>query len=154
MLHRLSSILQQLAITLWVGALWVVGFVVAPTLFHMIPDRVQAGEVAGRFFSIVSYIGLSCGTYLLLHSLLRGGRSAFRQYSFWVVCLMLVLVAAGQFGVQPILSALKDQALPDSVMHSALRDRFTAWHGIASAIYIVECLLGLALVVLQTKTRC
>ncbi len=72
---------------------------------------------------------------------------------FWIVVLMLALTAAGHFGVQPILAQLKADALPRQVMESALRDRFSTWHGVSSALYLVQSLLGIALVILQERGK-
>jgi hypothetical protein len=94
---------------------------------------------------------LSCGAYLLLFRLVRFGGDAFRQAFFWVVLVMVALTIAGHFAVQPILEALRTQALPKRVVASVLRDRFATWHGIASAIYLVECALGAVLVLLQPR---
>ena len=66
---------------------------------------------------------------------------------------MLALTAAGYFGVQPVLAQLKADALPRQVMESALRSRFATWHGVSSALYLVQSLLGIALVVLQERGR-
>ena len=57
----------------------------------------------------------------------------------------------GEFGVQPLLAAIKNQALPAEVMESVFRDRFATWHGIASVLYLIECLLGVLLVWLQGR---
>ena len=43
----LRTPLERILITFWVGAIWVVGYVVAPTLFAML-ERSVAGDVAGR----------------------------------------------------------------------------------------------------------
>ena len=61
----------------------------------------------------------------------------------------LLLTLAGEFWVQPILASIKDQALPAQVMESVFRDRFAAWHGVASVFYLIQCVLGLLLVWLQ-----
>jgi ABC-type spermidine/putrescine transport system permease subunit I len=94
-------------------------------------------------------LGLGCGVYLLLFRLVRFGGHAFRQWIFWVVLLMVLLTAVGEFAMQPILAGLKDQALPLQVMESVFRDRFAAWHGVASLLYLIECALGVVLVLLQ-----
>jgi hypothetical protein len=60
---------------------------------------------------------------------------------------MAVLVAASQFGIQPLMAQLKTDALPREVMQSVLRDRFVAWHGASSILYMMQSLLGLWLVV-------
>ena len=149
---RFFESLHWVAVTLWVGGLWVVGFVVAPTLFYTLADRSLAGTLAGRFFALTAYIGLACGGYLLLYRLIRFGAHAMRQPFFWVALVMTVAVAAGELGVQPILAGLREQALPQQVMESVFRERFNAWHGIASGLYVIESLLGLALVLLQGRT--
>jgi len=149
----LVDALQSIAVTIWVGGLWAVGLMVAPMLFHTLADRSQAGVLAGQFFAAMSYVGLGCGTYLLLFRLARFGGQAFAQLFFWSALLMMALSAAAQFGLQPIMASLKQQALPAEVMHSLLRNRFAAWHGVSSALYLIECLLGLVLVVQQGRGR-
>jgi uncharacterized membrane protein YhaH (DUF805 family) len=146
---RLTDALHALAVTAWVGALWTVGLMVAPTLFDALPDRSVAGLVAGRLFVYVAVLGLGRGTYLLLFRLVRFGGHAFRQGFFWLALLMMVLSAVGEFAVHPILASLKDQAMAHRVMDSVLRDRFIAWHGLASVMYLTQCALGVGLVFLQ-----
>jgi len=53
----------------------------------------------------------------------------------------------------PILSSLKQEALPSEVMHSIFRDRFAAWHGVSSALYLIECALGLVMVLQHGRSR-
>jgi hypothetical protein len=67
--------------------------------------------------------------------------------------LMTLLAAAAQFGVQPMMASLKQQALPSEVMHSIFRDRFAAWHGVSSVLYLIECVLGLILVLQHGRGR-
>ncbi len=64
---------------------------------------------------------------------------------------MLVLSLVGQFGVHPILEGLRQQAFPRQVAETVLRSRFATWHGVASVLYVVECALGVALVLLQPR---
>ncbi|MFA6178840.1 MAG: DUF4149 domain-containing protein [Candidatus Methylopumilus sp.] len=136
-----------IVITLWVGALWAIGYLAAPTLFYTLQDNRQlAGVLAGKMFGYVAYIGIASAFYLLVHRLVRFGTPALKQGFFWAVLVMLLLVLAGQFGIQPILASLKSQAMPADVMHSIFADRFKTWHGIASIAYLVESLLGLVLV--------
>jgi len=136
-----------IVITLWVGALWAIGYLAAPTLFYTLQDNRQlAGVLAGKMFGYVAYIGIASAFYLLVHRLVRFGTPALKQGFFWAVLVMLLLVLAGQFGIQPILASLKSQAMPADVMHSIFADRFKTWHGVASIAYLVESLLGLVLV--------
>lgn len=133
-------------ITFWVGALWAIGYLAAPTLFYTLGDKQMAGMLAGKMFGFVAYIGIASGFYLLVHRLVRIGTPALKQSYFWAVLVMLLLVLAGHFGIQPILSGLKAQALPLDVMQSVFSSRFKTWHGVASIAYLVESLLGLVLV--------
>jgi hypothetical protein len=141
MLSRLNLIV----ITLWVGALWATGFS-AYIIFDTLQDRQLAGSLAGKLFTIVSYVGMASAFYLLIQRLLDYGTGALKQSFFWAVFVMLLLVLAGHFGIQPLLAQLKTNALPNDVMHSVFADRFGKWHGIASVAYLVECLLGFVLV--------
>ncbi|MDP3714890.1 MAG: DUF4149 domain-containing protein, partial [Burkholderiales bacterium] len=77
----------------------------------------------------------------------------FRQAVLWMLLLMLALVCAGEFGVQPVMAALREVALPKQVMESVFRDRFATWHGVASGLYVIQSLLGVALVILLTRRK-
>lgn len=150
---RFAEALQSIAATLWVGAMWGIGYIVAPLLFSRLGDRALAGLIAGKLFSLIAWVGIACAIYLLLFRMVRFGSGVFKQGVFWIVLLMLALVCAGEFGVQPIMSALKEEALPKQVMESVLRDRFSAWHGVSSVLYIIQSLLGAGLVVLLGRSK-
>jgi hypothetical protein len=38
-------------------------------------------------------------------------------------------------------------------MQSLFRDRFAAWHGVSSVLYLIECVLGLSVVVQHGRGR-
>lgn len=134
------------ATTLWVGGLWAFG-IAASVLFGALPDqRILAGELAGRLFVLIAWIGLGTAAYLIPYRFWRSGTVVLRQAAFWVVVFMALLTLAQQFGIQPILAQLKADAMPKDVMESLFRDRFAAWHGISSVVYLIEALLGLVLV--------
>jgi hypothetical protein len=141
----MSKKLTLVIITLWVGALWMTG-VTAFTLFQTLSDKQTAGNLAGKLFEIVSYIGLFSAFYLLIQRLIEFGTGALKQSYLWAVFVMLLLVLAGHFGIQPLLAQLKTSALPNDVMHSVFASRFSTWHGVASMAYVIECLLGFVLV--------
>ena len=146
-MRRLADALYDIALTLWVGGLWAIGYLVAPTLFAVLGnDRRLAGELAGRLFELIGWVGLACASYLLLFTLLRSGSVAMRRWNFWLVVVMLLLTVVGLFGIQPLLAQLKADALPREVMESVLRSRFATWHGVSSVLYLVQSALGLLLV--------
>ncbi|MBI5330662.1 MAG: DUF4149 domain-containing protein [Betaproteobacteria bacterium] len=145
-MKSLPDLLAAWAVALWGGGLWAVGYLAAPTLFYNLEDRALAGMLAGKMFSYIGWVGLVCGVWLLVFRLGRLGGAAFKQGFFWIVLVMLLLTAAQQFGIQPLMQELKDQAGAQDVMDSLFKDRFAAWHGISSAVYLIESLLGLTLV--------
>ncbi len=143
--------LQTVVLTFWVGALWTTGVLVAPLIFRTLPDRVLAGALAGALFSTIATAGLLCGTLLVAGAFVRHGRECLRKPFAWLTLVMVLLTAAGQFGIQPTLAALKGQAAPLDVMQSPLRESFANWHVVASSLYLVNCVLGLALVVVHYR---
>jgi hypothetical protein len=118
-----------------------------PVLFYAQPDRQLAGMLAGQMFTLVGYLGMVCGAYLLIQRISVSGRAAFRLALFWVIAAMLLTTLALQFGIQPIMTDLKLQALPADVMHSVFAGRFKMLHGISSIAYLIESLLGVFLII-------
>ncbi|MEZ5584837.1 MAG: DUF4149 domain-containing protein [Candidatus Competibacteraceae bacterium] len=123
---------------IWVGSLWTIGFIVAPTLFHLLDDRALAGLIAGRLFSLESYLGLLCGGLLLLMAWYK--ISSGQRFSWRIVLLgaMLIIIIVGEFGLQPLLASYKAQGLSAE---------FARWHGISAMLYALNCLLGLVWIV-------
>ncbi len=61
------------AATLWLGMQIMAGYIVAPVLFKMLP-KMQAGEIAGVLFDILSWSGLAvpCRQPILDYTRYRG----------------------------------------------------------------------------------
>ncbi|MFA5824404.1 MAG: DUF4149 domain-containing protein [Gallionellaceae bacterium] len=147
MLRNLPRHLVVLSAALWVGGTWAIGYLAVPVLFQTLPDRQLAGLLAGKMFTWMALAGIACALYLLAYQLRQFGRSVWKQKSFLIVALMLLLLLIGQFAIQPVMADLKSQALPLDVMHSALAPQFKALHGVASILYLIQSLLGIALLV-------
>ena len=137
----------SLAITAWVGGLWAIGYVAVSVLFRAQPDKQLAGMLSGQMLTVVSYIGIVCGAYLLLYLLAISGKTAVREWVFWLVAAMLAITLLLQFGIYPLMADIKLQAQSPDVMQSALASRFKMWHGISSVLYLLESLFGMALVI-------
>lgn len=150
-MRKLSESLYFIAITLWVGGMWAIGYMAAPVLFSSLGDRQLAGVIAGKLFSLIGWVGLGCAAYLLIFLLSRWGGRFLKSAVFWLVLLMALLVVASQFGIQPLMAQLKADALPREVMESVLRDRFATWHGVSSILYLIQSMLGLWLVVWSNR---
>ena len=133
--------LRAIAATLWIGGMWVIGLIVAPVLFKSL-DSAVAGMVAGRLFTAIAWVGLVCGTILLIDAVWRHGLRAFKMGSFWLLIGMLVCTLINHFAVSPIIANLKL-----GMNHAAeglFGGGFATWHAISSLIYLLQSLMGLA----------
>jgi len=99
-MKNLAQHICSLAITAWVGALWAIGYIAVYILFRAQPDKQLAGLLSGQMLAVVSYIGIVCGTYLLLYRLSISGKAALREWVFWLVAAMLAITLLLQFGYQ------------------------------------------------------
>ena len=136
-----NSIAERLLTTLWVGALWSIGYLAVPILFATLEDRAMAGMLAGKMFTTVNYLGLVCGGALLVGSLYANRwRPGWR---FALLAVMLLMVAVLTFWVQPMMAELKAQGLVVGSMPAA---QFGRLHGVSSILYLLTSLCGLALV--------
>ena len=142
MTRKLLPAAERILLTLWVGALWVAGFIVAPLLFSELDDRALAGSLAGSLFTVTSYLGLCCGGLLLI---INGLNCRAINWRAVIVASMLLLVVIGQFVITPMVVELRAQGLTDSA-------RFGQMHGVASVLFIITSVLGLMLVAAGQKT--
>lgn len=135
--------------TVWAGSLWTIGYLVAPTLFAVLDDRQVAGMIAGRLFRSEAILGVVCGVLLLAlaNLLVRRGEMTYRTVR-WLVLGMLLCTVIGHFGVQPFMEALRNKAavLGVAVSESPYKTQFGVLHGVSSGIYLLQSLLGLALI--------
>ena len=142
---RIYPAAEQILLTLWVGGLWVVGLVVAPTLFAELPDTATAGSVAGALFTIMSRIGLLCASGLLLLGGLQRSCHA-RRWQLLVIIGMVVLIVVGEYLLSPMIAELRASGQVAS-------PRFGQLHGLASGIYLLNCVLGLVLLVIWKEAE-
>ena len=147
--------LFRLLAMLWVGSQLTIGYVVAPVLFASL-ERMQAGSIAAQLFRIEGITGVVIGVLLLALSnvLSRRGVIDYRRLR-WLLAGMLVCVLIGYFALQPFMNALRVDAMNAGmdVGHSPYASRFGMLHGISSVLYLIESLLGLALVWLLPAYR-
>ncbi len=146
MLAALIPRLRVLLVTFWVGSMWTVGYVVAPLLFATLTDRAQAGTLAGLFFKAEAWISLICGASLLA-ILWTERENPTRVLQIKLVAGMILCTVIGYFGLQPYMAELRAIAAQSGgIMDDAMRTRFGMLHGVASAIYLIQSVLAMALV--------
>lgn len=149
MSQALRRAVEYPLLTLWVGGMWVIGYLAVPILFATLDERMLAGLLAGQMFTAMSYIGLGAGAVLLLLAL----QGAVRPWSQWRVRLllvMLVLVAVGEFMLQPMMAELKALGLAEGSDAAA---RFGMLHGVSAILYLLNGLCGLVLLLLYSQLR-
>ena len=127
---------ERILLTLWVGGLWAIGFIAAPILFAVLEDRTLAGTLAGEMFRALAWLGLVCGSLLLLFHKLSRGRPVWR---LWVLAGMLLVILVDRLWLAPLIADLRATGLSGSA-------EFARLHGVASTLYLLNSLAGLALV--------
>ena len=139
---------------LWVGSLLTIGFLVVPTLFSSLGDRQVAGMVAASLFKSIAYISVLTSIVLmfLANYFVHIGQSGFRL-DRWLLLGMLACAISAAFIIIPWMNSLRDQALylGLSVRESTHAVLFRRLHGVSSAIYMLQSLLGIVLVWRTTK---
>ncbi|MBY0238407.1 MAG: DUF4149 domain-containing protein [Burkholderiaceae bacterium] len=142
---------RLLVATLWAGSLWAVGYLVAPTLFATLTDRVLAGSIAGSMFHSMAMLSLGCALamVLLLWRATPDWTPARRRTVLALVAAMALCTVISHFGLQPMMAELRHAAGPAGVMESAAKSRFGMLHGISSVIYLVQSALAGWLVIKQ-----
>jgi hypothetical protein len=125
----------RVLLVLWAGSLWSLLWVAA-TLFKFEPDRHAAGLLAGRLFSIETYLGLGVASLALL----LPARARF-HLGFVAVALLAVN--------EWILKAAMAQA---SAHGGSAYLSFGAWHGISAVLYLLAC-LSVAIMIYQDEYR-
>jgi hypothetical protein len=113
----------RLLLVLWAGSLGSLLWVAA-TLFQLQSDRHTAGLIAGRLFSIETYLGLGVAAIAAL----LPSRARFRLgfAAAGVLC-------ANEWLLKRAMSAAQTQG-------SALALSFGAWHGLSATLYLVACI--------------
>lgn len=149
-MSRPLEVSERVILTLWVGALWSIGYLAVPLLFQGLEDRRLAGELAGRMFTAVGYVGLVSGTILLISAAIAMPNKWLRQWRSAVLVGMLAVIAIGLFGLQPYMQELKTQGL---VPGSAEAGLFGKLHGVSSGLYLLTSVLGLILVIFGTRSK-
>lgn len=131
----MSSAVERLLVTLWVGSVWAIGYIAAPALFANLDDSELAGMLAGQLFTATAWLGMACAVLLLLVYLMQRGRGIFTQWRSWLVLVMLAFTVVGEF----VLRAQMELARGT--------EGFARLHGTAQLVFLAVAVMGLALVV-------
>ncbi|MCW9030539.1 MAG: DUF4149 domain-containing protein, partial [Gammaproteobacteria bacterium] len=89
------QISEKILLTIWVGGMWAIGYIVTPVLFQMLEKSI-AGNVAGQLFTIMSYVGIFSAIALIAAIVIQYGFNR-RHWQLWTLVGMLVVIVIVQF---------------------------------------------------------
>jgi hypothetical protein len=141
-----------LALIVWIGGIVFFAFVLAPTLFSVLPSH-MAGDVVAPALAKLHNIGLASGAVFLICSLLydRLRYARFRMFTAAnvLVVLMLVLTAISQFFITPRMRELRARA--QNVANPSAYAEFNVLHAWSTRSEGAVLFLGLGLVIVTAR---
>ncbi|HEY2232345.1 MAG TPA: DUF4149 domain-containing protein [Candidatus Angelobacter sp.] len=160
--------LMLLALIVWIGGIIFFAFVLAPTLFSVLPTTRLAGDVVNATLSKLHWMGLASGVMFLICSLGYNWQKHVQLRPFMVshvfVLLMLAFTMISQFGITPRMRRVREQLestqrpgydpyIPGSVpslivLYSGQFNQLHAW---STRLESGVLLLGLGVVVLTAR---
>ncbi len=143
--------LQFLSLTIWVGGIIYLSFVVAPVLFTKLPSIDQAGAVVNVILPRLHWLGVACGVVYLASALaLAHSFRAFGRAGALAVLAMLVLTLVAQMGIIPRMDRLGTEmgSIERTPATSPLRKQFDHLHVVSVRLEGGVLLLGLAAIFL------
>ncbi len=139
---------ERLLLTLWIGALWSIGYLAVPMAFANL-DVTIAGDYAGKLFYAVNIISLISACILLVSRLFIFGLKTFHRYwRSWLILAMLIMSFIFLAFIQPEMISIK---LLDWRADAVLSERFNTLHQFSESLYMLMSLLGLMLVLTTDK---
>ncbi len=140
--------LMLLSLVVWIGGLIFFAFVLAPTVFQVLPTHL-AGNVVGRALGKLHWLAIISGIVFLLSSLvysrLTDGNAHVFALRHVLICLMLALTLFSQFWIIPRMDTLRSQvadfgAVP---LNNPTRAQFDVLHVWSTRVEGAVLLLGL-----------
>ena len=149
--------LMLLSLVVWLGGLIFFSFVVAPTVFSVLPTRHLAGSVVNRSLGWLHWMGIFSGLLFLASSMLYAHLTTGVAHPLAarhiLLYIMLALTLISQFGISPKMAALRASmgeidAVPAT---DPSRIQFNALHLWSTRLEGGVFLLGLVVVYLTAQ---
>lgn len=130
-MRAVTARLPLFAAALWWGSLSVIGFLVVPMLFALLPTPAMAGNLAARLFTAQTWVSVACGLVLIVASRPGGPSATARRADAALVFVLLGLLLAllVEFAVAP---------------HIRARENLRLWHSAGTVMYAVQWLCAAA----------
>ena len=143
--------LMLLSLIAWIGGLLFFAFVLAPTVFQVLPNTHLAGNVVGRSLGKLHWIAIISGAIFLASSLLYSrlvdGTAHIFAMRHVLICLMLGLTLISQFWIIPRMDTLRASVgdFASVPVDNPARVQFDAFHLWSTRVEGAVLLLGLVL---------
>ncbi len=149
--------LMLLSLVIWIGGLIFFAFVLAPTVFAVLPTRQLAGNVVNRSLGIMHWMAISCGVVFAVTSMIdsrivNGVVDPFAARNL-LIYAMIILTLVGMFGIASRMLVLRQQMgiIDDVPQDDARRVEFNRLHVWSTRIEGSVLVLGLALLFLTAR---
>jgi uncharacterized membrane protein len=149
-----------LALVVWIGGIIFFAFVLAPTLFSVLPTTKLAGDVVNATLTKLHWMGLVSGGVFLMGSLLYNWQKHAQLRLFALshifVVLMLAFTIVSQFGITPRMRAIRERLEQAKVATTptwddTARAEFERLHAWSTRLEGSVLLLGVGVVILTAR---
>lgn len=154
----LLRFLVLLSLIVWLGGEIFFAFVLAPTVFSVLPTRHLAGNVVGRTLGILHWMGIVSGLVFLASSLICSRLGTGTTHIFatrnLLICLMLALTLVSQFGIIPRMDTVRASIageIDSGPVENPARVQFDLLHLWSTRIEGTVLLLGLVVAYLTAS---
>jgi uncharacterized membrane protein len=149
--------IMLLSLVVWIGGIIFFAFVVAPTVFSVLPTRHLAGQVVNRSLTALHWMGIVCGIVYLITSMIysRLNMGYLQQFAprHALVMIMLALTLISMFVVASKMEVLRaDMGIIDNVaQNDPRRVEFNELHRWSTRLEVGVFAMGLAVLYLTGK---
>jgi uncharacterized membrane protein len=155
---RAAHVLYWVGLSVWVGGLSTLSFVVAPLVFRNAPSRSAAGAIFGAVLRGFGFVEMVCAALVVAASVvLHKGEpreSPLEVARLALVAIMVALLFSYVLGVNPAIAAERDRiarfdSLPEG---DPAKERFDRLHRWSVRLVGANLLAGWALLILSAAT--
>lgn len=155
----LLRFLSLLSLVTWLGGLVFFAFVLAPTVFAVLPTHEMAGRVVSRSLTALHWIGVVSGLVYLVSSLayahLATGQTSVFAARHLLVLLMLLLTLTSQVAIGGRMQVLRAEmgVIDDVPVNDSRRVEFNRLHHWSTRLEGGVLLCGLAVLYLTARAH-
>ena len=149
-------VVEFLSLSIWLGSVVFLSFVVAPASFSALGSRDQAGALVGLVLGRMHFLGIVAGLLFLTARMLRAKTfGSLVAPAALADVLMVLLTFASQMGVSPRMTRLKAEmgSVERTPAENPLRIKFDKLHRISVGLETFVLLSGITALVLLIREK-